>query len=400
MEGAQQVGAVRRVYRYKGLQRDFCVILGLVFGMAGCGVAVAAFLQPSDLLAPLLIFAAILVGLGVFMFALAFSSSLVIDGTRIEVRAPFSSRATDLGEVEGFRTSGPGSGDSWTLILKSGSGTFPVPSSFETDDAFQSWLQQVPNLDARDQEALITKIEQQQEIGAKLGDWLAKLTVARHRAMGLLAITVASAIGLNIVPMGWRQPFVVILIVAPFAAAYLCLQSPALYALFKKRSDPRAETSYILIAAGFGLLIRLRELHLVSIQPLIAFMLFVVLAIAFTDYHASKDGAKRGAFVGTLVFAILFAYSSVTAIDVFFDSAKANRISADVLGARIAKSRGMTTHYLRVSPWGPIKKESDISVPSAIYLGTHAGDLICFDMHPGRLGGSWYRVVPCLDPEQ
>lgn len=400
MEDAQQVRSVRRVYRYKGLQRDFCVILGVVFAVAGCGIAVAAFLQEHDLLAPLLIFAAMMVAFAAFMLALAFRSCLEIEGSRIEVRGPFSARSADLADVEGFRTLGAGPGSSWLLILKSGRGTFLVPSSFETDDVFQSWLQQIPDLDAHDQEALISKIEQQQEIGAKLGNWLAKLALARHRAIGLLVISVASAISLNVAPEDWLEPFVVILILAPFATAYLCLQSPALYAVFKKRSDPRAETSYVLIVAGFGLLIRLRELHFVSVEPLIAFMVFVMLAIALTNYHASKTGANQGAFAGTLVLAVLFAYCSMTVVDVFLDNAKTNRISADVLGTRVSNGFGMTTYYLQVSPWGPIKKENDVSVPSGVYFASHPGDLICFDMHPGRLGAPWYRVVQCLDPEK
>lgn len=39
-------------------------------------------------------------------------------------------------------------------------------------------------------------------------------------------------------------------------------------------------------------------------------------------------------------------------------------------------------------------------VASDLFFAEHPGDIVCFDLHPGRLGGKWFRAVPCLDPER
>jgi hypothetical protein len=395
MEGAQQVHAVRHVYRYKSMQRDFCVLLGVVFAVSGCALAVVEIVQQSDDLNSFLLLSLFLVTFGAYLLAVAFRSNLSVDGTRISLRGAFQARTMDLVQVEGFRTIGATGG--WHLILRSGRGVFPIPGSFDTDENFTAWINQVPNLDDRDRAALLAKIEEQEEVGARLGDWLAKLERARRRSIGLFVVALASAVILNVAPVGWLEPFAVILMATPFAAAYLCWQSPALYAVMKKKSDPRAETSFSLIVAGLGLLFSFRGLQVISLRPLIFFMIIAGLTIAMINYQAAKSGSNRSAFLVILLLSSLYGYSSIMAVNIIFDNAKVMRYSADITGARISGDFSKS-YYLRVSPWGPVTTETEISVPSSVYIATHFGDVVCFDGSRGRMNAPWYRLVSCSDP--
>jgi hypothetical protein len=281
--------------------------------------------------------------------------------------------------------------------LKEGREPIIVPKSFELDDAFHAWLQLVPDLDQRDRDALIAKIQDQEELSASLEGWWGALKRARLQSLAMLAVAVAAALVINLAPEAFPGTCAAILIIAPFAATYMCMQAPTLFATFKKKSDPRAEMCYVLIVASFGLLFSLREVHFVSLTPIVPVMVIAGLAVAFTNYRCMKDGAAPGAFIGVVLLSALYAFAAVAVLDSTFDQNRTKRYSSDVVGQHMSNGR-RTTYYLRVAPWGPIELERDVSVPSRIYSSTRVGDTICFDLGEGRVNAAWFRVVPCLDP--
>jgi hypothetical protein len=50
--------------------------------------------------------------------------------------------------------------------------------------------------------------------------------------------------------------------------------------------------------------------------------------------------------------------------------------------------------YLRLAPWSEQPGGSDLEVPAAVYNSFRAGDSVCIELHPGRLGFPWYTDAP------
>jgi hypothetical protein len=380
-----------RVYRYKSWQKCFYGLFGAFFTAGGLSLAASALGRPGAASAVLL--AAVVFALGAYMLLLAFRSRIVIDGARIEVRGAFSVRSADLRQIEGFRTLRSRYGSFRQLILRNGGRPITLRPRFRTDDDYRAWMEQVPDLDQRDRQALLAAIEQRQELGATPEERLNALQTAKHRTAALLAIAIAAAIGLNFFN-SWLELCAAVLILAPFAAAFLCLRSPLLYAVFKRRSDPRAEASYPLLVSSLGMLYSMREPHFLSFEPLMAAMALSTLALFIVLFDPARKSGNRGAPMALIAFAVLYGLGAAADYDVFFDHSQGAFYTAAVTGRRVAYGRS-TQYYLRLQPWGPMQRVAEVSVPSSVYRATSVGDAVCPELHPGRLHAAWFRVRPC-----
>jgi hypothetical protein len=398
-------GALNRVYRYKWWQRCFYGLFGAFFTFGGLSMASFDLMRPSA--ASSLTFAVLVMALGVYMLLLALRSRILIDGVRIEVRGAFRTCSASLNEIEGLRTMRSRYGSFRQFILKNGRGAITIRSRFRTDDDFRSWVQQIPDLDQRDREALLAEIEQHEDLGATPEERLGALKAAKRNATALLLIAAAAAVGLNFGPKLWPRTWIeacaIALILAPFAAAFLCLRSPLLYTAFKKRSDPRGEASYPLIVSSLGMIYSMREPHFLSFKPLMALMALTAFAVLIALFSPARKSGNRGALLALAAFAILYGLGAVAVSDAFFDRSQGTLYTAQVTGHHVTHGRS-TRYYLRLQPWGPIQVVEDVSVPSGVYDTTAVGDTVCPELHPGWLHAPWFRFRPCSEviqtPEQ
>ena len=392
-----QIGTDRRVYRYKWWVTGLHVLMGLFLVGMGLFLATgAANANRSDDL-PGSVTGALLLLPAVYMLALAFRSHIVLEGERITVRGAFRERSAERGEIEGYRTVSSRYGSFRQLILKEGRGKISIQSSFDTDDDYAAWMQDVPDLDKRDKQKLLAEIESQQDLGATPEERFGALKRAKYVAIGITAAAIAAAGGLNMGAKPWIEPCALATMAAPLWAIWMCTRQPLLFSLLKKKADPRGEMFLVLIAAGLGLLIRTREVHLLRPQSLLAVMILVGLVLAGACWGPVSRGAGPRAFIAAVIFAGMLAYGGVAVANTFFDHAQSKIYSAAVLGGHIQQGK-TTTYYLRLSPWGPVQAEDDVSVAESVYSAAHIGDQVCLSLSPGWLKAAWFRVVPCEEP--
>jgi hypothetical protein len=392
----EQMSGLRREYRMNSWTRVIFTLLGL--GIFGGGIFGAWKIMPlpgSGTLAA--VFALVPTSMGLYMLAYAIRSRIIIDGSRITVRGAFQQKSADLGEIEGFRTVSSRNGTYTRLILKEGRGTITVSSSFNTDDDYRAWFQKITDLDERDRQALLDEISNQQDLGATPEERLAALSRAKAWSVGLLVLCALLGIVIDF-PIGGlsehvKQLSIVLLALAPVFSAYLVWRSPLLYAVFKKKKDPRNEVSFIPLVAGFAFMIHMSGVHFVAMQQLLLTMIAVCLALVALYFNAAKTGAS-GAIIGLLFFAGFYAYGVTTVADTAFDTSPAATYSTTVTGGHVSHGKS-TSYYLRLAPWGPIQNEGDVSVSRRIYSNAHIGDTVCLALHNGSLHAPWFRVVPC-----
>ena len=172
-------------------------------------------------------------------------------------------------------------------------------------------------------------------------------------------------------------------------------RSPLLYTVFRRKDDPRAELLYALIVAGFGLMIRARGIHFVSLQSVgvvIAFLTFAYIGAFYHSLFESPSPART--FFALLLFGMLSSYGLVVVADAVGDESTPTRYVVHVVGKHYTTGRSRS-FYLELEPWGPVEQPSSLGVSKAIYDKASAGDQVCLELRPGRLNAAWYTQVPC-----
>jgi hypothetical protein len=394
MDSFSQLPAIRREYTIKAWMRLLYFCLGVFFLTFGVFFGPALYRSETRNL-PAALPAVMFLGFGVYMLAMVVRSRLVIDGTHIQVQTAFRERSAEIGDIEGFRTVRSRNGSYIWLKLRQGQGSFTIPPIFDTDGDFAAWMRQVPDLDQHDREQILTEIAQQPALGATPEERLNALPTARTWALFLIVVTVAAAAMLLLAPAFFRPLAVAILVLTPFAAAWLLHHAPLLYAFFKQKADPRAEVSFVPLIAAFGLLIHAGGLHFVAIQQLA--LIAVPLALAYFAAFASavRIGAVRpGVLIAVAFFACLYSYGLAAVTDALGDSAVAASYRVDVLDKHVSRGRS-TSYSLTLAPWGDRQEPARVGVSESTYGVVGIGDQVCIQVHRGNLRVPWYWIAAC-----
>lgn len=394
METNPQYGQERREYRVKTWLRVLYLAVGamLLFGGGTLLLNAPAGRNGAGLL-PQLIF----LGMGVYVVLLALRPRLTIEGTRIDVLMVFRERSADAGEIEGWHTVQARNTKDTVLQLRNGQGTIRISGIFATDDAFRAWMGKMPNLDEKDREALLGEIAQKQELGATPEERLKALKTAKVWSISLAVVGVAAAGLLALGPPALHTLMAVVLAATPVAAALLLHRQPLLYAAFKQKSDPRAEMSFVLLIAAFGLLIHASGLHLVRVEPLLWIAAPATLACLWGFAGANRAAAGRfGIWLGLGMFSCLYGYALAMVADTVDDGRVAAAYRAEVLAKHVSHGRS-TSYSLTLAPWGPRTEDESVGVSQHTYDMVEIGDEACIEEHAGNLHVAWFRVVACTE---
>ena len=332
---------------------------------------------------------------GIYLVALAQRSRLTLDHDHIEIRGAFTERSAELNDIKGYRTIDSRNGHYTQIYLNNGRSALNVSNYFDRDENFDTWFRRIPNLDHRDRDALLDKISQDEQLGATPQDRLAALSGAKTNSIFALVIALAAAVAANWGIPALYIPFSFALALVPIALAFLRHRSPLLYTVFRRKDDPRAELLYALIVTSFGLLIRARGVHFITLQSiaLVTALLTVVYIAGF--YHSLfESSSPTRTFFALLLFGMLYSYGAVAAADAVGDDSTPTHYVVHVTGKHYTTGRSRS-YYLMLEPWGPIQHSNSLGVSKSVYDKAGAGDQVCLDLRAGRLNAAWYTQVSC-----
>jgi hypothetical protein len=264
-------------------------------------------------------------------------------------------------------------------------------------------MRKIPDLDKRDRDQLLEKISQQEDLGATPQDRLAALAQAKTYSIFALVIALAAAVAANYGIPALYAPFSLALALVPIMLGSMIHRSPLLYTVFRRKEDPRAELLYALIVTSFGLLIRARGIHFVSLQSIGIVIALLTLAYIAVFYHSLIENASpTRAFFALLLFGMLSSYGVVVVADAVGDESSPTRYVVHVVGKHYTTGRSRS-YYLTLEPWGPVERPNSLGVSKTIYDKASPGNQVCLELRPGRLNAAWYTQVPCsaapLDPQ-
>ncbi len=395
MSTYQQSAVSRHEFRMKAWYRSVLLIFG-AFAVSG-GIVMGFLASKTSPNSLPLVMTAIFLFFGVYLLALATRSRVIIDGNRIEIRGAFTDHYADMNEIEGYRTISSRNGKYTQFYLTGGRRPVTLSVHFDKDEAFDAWIQKVPDLDKRDRDKILEKISQQEELGSTPQERLAALAQAKTYSIFALVIALAAAVAASYGIPALYLPFSIALALVPIALAFLIHRAPLLYTVFKQKDDPRAELLYALIVSSFGLLVRARGVHFVSLQSVGVVIALLTVAYIAAFYHSFfESSSPTRTFFALLLFGMLSSYGAVVVGDAVGDESTPTRYVVHVVGKHYTTGRSRA-YYLELEPWGPVAQSNNLGVSQSIYDKASPGDQICLELHPGRLKAAWYTQVSCSD---
>ena len=393
MNTSEQSALARHEYKMKAWYRSLLLILGASAVSGGIVMFVLATKVSGSLLPAVMTI--LFLGFGIYLILTAQRSRVIIESHRIEVRGAFTDRQAGLNEIEGYRIISSRNGKFTQIYLNNGRSPIMISNLFNHHDGYDSWFQQLRNLDKEDRDTLLERISSEQSLGTNPQERLGALSQAKNYSLLAFLVAVASAIAANWGVPSLYVPFSLVLALVPVVLAVMMHRAPLLYTLFKRRDDPRAELFYSLIASSFGLLIRARGVHFVSLHSVGVVIALIAIMYLGAFYHAIFDNISfMRTFFALLLFGMLYAYGVVAVTDAVGDQASSTRYVVHVIGKHYTSGRSRS-FYLDLEPWGPMQKRNCLGVSKTVYDKAGPGDQICLELRPGRLNAAWYTQVFC-----
>jgi hypothetical protein len=341
--------------------------------------------------------------LGLALILQAWTSRLILDGDRIEVRSAFRTHGAIRAEIEGLRKIENQYGR-WTRIyLKQDLGSFSVSDSFTGNDTLKEWFKGLPDLDERDADEITKEVgveesPMQQETSASNAFGL-----ARAWAIGLSLL--AGAVSVPVMFVSYAPVYkasLIVLLACPIAAILLLRRFPLLFAVFKRKPDPRADLGFLLIWPGIGVAFSYQNsndpTHLVDTFQLMYWVLAVLLSFLAALLPSVWRSPSRWAVLFFLIITGgMYSMGFVNSVNTLLDHSTPHPYETSVLKKSESHSSKGTRYFLRVAPWGSISYPDDVDVPMHTYNKTRVGDPVCYGLHPGFLHGPWYTSISCTE---
>lgn len=379
--------------------RALCVFLALVL-LSLAGLFSALLLQgqlPDAQQLPFSLLAVSAALLATYPLLYAWRCRLTLDADGIELRGAFGARRLALSDVAGRRTLRSQYGTSVQIWPKA-PGAKPLrfsPAAMNPDTRFNAWLRSVPDLDQQDRERAQAQVAADPELGGSPEERLQRLASARKSARVLGATAFAAAGWLYLYP----QPYgyaVLLAALMPLVAIVIAARSHGLYRLDTGRNDVRPNIAAALLVPSIALALRAwQDLGVLDVSQATAWITGVAALFAFCAWRVTVGGSLSAA-LAALFPGACYAIGVVLLGNALLDHAAGEQYRVPVLSQHITHgSRGGTSYYLRLAPWGARGAAGDVRVGRAVYQLGAARHLVCVHQRPGALAIRWYLVRGC-----
>lgn len=394
---------------YSGAQQDsitYAASAGWRWGLGLCGLCIAGMAlmgayvglsrQGISIVGAGLV---LLVDMGMLLWALltvwqVLQYRLTLESDGIRIRGLFRSRRIERVQIADYRLSVLQGIRVLELHLHSVPRARRITLLFTPDQRFQDWFAGIENPDALAWETVIRKIETDSSLG---GDPAARRQHMKH-AFRLAQILYFLPIG-GLVLFFWTHWVIVpvcifgILLVLPWI---LVAAWPGIFSLEDSRISARATLLPSLLFSSMGLvLIALANLHLqVPLQLLwiglvLSLLLGTGLVLIEPDYRRQPLRLVSAALFGAVGLTALMALGNCLA-----DRGAGQAVPVEVEHRYVTHGKGTAFHLL-LSPGGPFRRSTDVTVGAAFYRHHLDGDRVCVVLHPGAFGLPWYAVQEC-----
>ena len=337
-------------------------------------------------------------GLGVYLLLSMWRSKIVLMEDRIEIHELTRVRSLQKSEIRGWRLVPTAYMAVLELVPRDPHvRKLKVAWLFKDDETFSAWMDDVPNLDAEEQEKAWNEATNDPEIGPSPQDRAEAIGKARGTARILSGIAIGIAIWGFVYPYPYRL-LIIILVAMPWLAVWIAARSHGLFRLDQTRNDVRPNVAMTFLVPAFLLPARaLLDYQVFDWRQVVPPAVLIGCALCFAATRADDSLRRRwGGMVAFLFISLIYGLGAGLAVNVLQDHSPIDVFGAQIWRKQIVRGRS-TTYELILGPWGPRKKENRVSVRRILYDSLQTGDTVCVGMRKGRLGIQWYTVGRCND---
>ncbi|MFZ6743750.1 hypothetical protein ACO0LC_11025 [Undibacterium sp. JH2W] len=388
-----------REYRLSPGWRLLAFSLGLLLiggGIAGIWLIAMAG-QDMGNKGILLMIALILSALGVYLIVDILKYKVVLQHDAIEVHKTFSSRRMLCTQLQGRRLVRRHNAPEEIFLIPRDSQQkkIQIAKMLKTDAAFQSWMDNIVDLDAQEQQKQLDEIAADSNLGSSKGERMQRLETAKRNAKFANGAAVVVAIWLIVFP----EPYTLLMLAAlalPWLALLMMKQANGVYQLDGKSTDVKPNLALMIFMPCIALMLRsMVDINMVHYKA--AMLPALVCGLALLVLGLMVDRALHSKFLMIIFLAFVFSaygYGAVTLINARLDHAVAQTYQVQVLGKRVSSGKS-TSYHLQLAAWGPIQQSEEVTVDSSVYRRIAMGDLACVNLHKGGLHMPWYVVYAC-----
>jgi len=337
-------------------------------------------------------------GLGVYLLLSLWRSKIVLTEDRIEIHELTRVRSLQKSEIRGWRLVPTAYMAVLELVPRDPHvRKLKVAWLFKDDETFSAWMDDVPNLDAEEQEKAWKEAANDPEIGPSPQDRVEAIGKASGTARILSGIAIGIAIWCFVYPYPYRL-LMIILVAMPWLAVWIAGRSHGLFRLDQTRNDVRPNVAMTFLVPAFLLPARaLLDYQVFEWRQVVPPTVLIGCALCFAATKADDSLRRRwGGMVAFLFISLIYGLGAGLAVNALQDHSPIDVFGAQIWRKQIVRGRS-TTYELILGPWGPRKKENRVSVRRILYDSLQTGDTVCVGMRKGRLGIQWYTVGRCND---
>lgn len=396
-----QLPAPGEVYSYPlaWWGRALCLVLALLLLSLG-GFFIALLLQghlPDAQQLPFSIIGGIALLLAIYPILYGWRCRLLLDADGLELRGAFGAQRLAQGDIAGRRTLRSQYGSSVQLFSKT-PGTRPLrfsPGAMSADTRFDAWLRLLPDLDQQDRERTEAQLAADPELGGSPEERLQRLAAARNVARALSAAAFGAAAWLYVYPKPYDYA-VLLAALLPWIAIVIAARSHGLYRLDTGRNDVRPNIAAALLVPSIALALRAwQDLGILDTSQASAWIAAAGVLFAGIAWRVTAGGSVSAALAALLPGAC-YAIGVVLLGNALLDRASGERYRVQVISQHLSRgSRGGTSYFLHLAPWGPRVAPADVRVGHAVYQLAAARHVVCVHERPGALAIRWYLVRAC-----
>lgn len=114
--------------------------------------------------------------------------------------------------------------------------------------------------------------------------------------------------------------------------------------------------------------------------------LYIFILIVTTEYKRHKL-----VLLELLIIIIPYCYGVISLSNCMLDFSEPKSFSSTIVDKRIATAKSIS-YYIDVSPWGPYKEQSEITVTKDIYNDLNKNEEVNIQLKKGALGISWFYI--------
>lgn len=333
--------------------------------------------------------------LGAYLIMTALRCHVTLHADALVAQFVFTSRKLRRDAIAGRRLLPTQYFRTLVLLPRDRQKKLKVGLSFRTDDAFEAWLVDIPDLDAKDVAESKMELAADPDLGFDTEEREQSITSARKIARTLNAAGFAALLWGFFYP----RPYVwliLVLAVLPLIALTLLIQSRGIYRIDEYRNDVHPNLGLLFFAPGLVLGMRaMLDINLLLWKPPVAVMVLLTAAMVFLIANTDSGARRRpGTLIVFFLVTLPYAYGLTVHADTLFDKSSPQQFQTTVVEKHVSEGK-TTSYYLHLASWGPESGVTEVTVPSSLYELVPRGATVCIYLRAGTLRIPWYVVDQC-----